>query len=258
MLKLCSLIRRRVAQRAVRPHRVLLPPEPRPFRPRIGHRLQLLTLQKLVAHRAVERLDIPVLPRAPRGHCDRLGPHAWRPVHQRRAEELRAVVATNPTRRPAPPDDPRRQPPHVRPVQRRGRVQRQALPGVFVNQRQPVERTAIGPPVVDEVAGPDVVLEPRRLSAGSVFGEQSIPIASMRPLVVRSRSREHDRSTGTASRRVVFPALRIAASKAVSSFVSFPRRLSTGEDLSESHFDRAARTGGRGRRQPFLEDGASC
>ena len=113
-------------------------------------------------------------------------------------------------------------------------MQRQALPGVFINQRQPLERTAIGRPVVDEVAGPDVVLEPRRLSAGPVLGDQTIPIASMRPFVCRSRSREHDRSTGSASRRVVFPTLRIAPSKAVSSFVSFPRRRSTGEDPSES------------------------
>ena len=45
---------RRVAQRAVRPHRVVLPAIPRPLRTRIRHRLELLPLQELVAQAAVK------------------------------------------------------------------------------------------------------------------------------------------------------------------------------------------------------------
>ena len=57
------------------------------------------------------------------------------------------------------------------------RVQHQALPSIFVHQRQPLERTTVRRPVVDEVAGPDVVLEPGRLLDATIgarprFGAQ--------------------------------------------------------------------------------------
>src|SRR5512135_1123683 len=39
-------------------------------------------------------------------------------------------------------------------------MQHQALPGIFVHQGQPLERTTLGRPVVNEVTGPHVVLEP--------------------------------------------------------------------------------------------------
>src|SRR5262249_7911295 len=63
-----ELLGRRVAQRAVRPHRVVLAAEPCPLRPRVRHRLELLPLQELVAQAAVKRLDVTVLPGPPRGH----------------------------------------------------------------------------------------------------------------------------------------------------------------------------------------------
>src|ERR1700756_3247382 len=44
-----ELLGRRIAQRAVRPHRIVLPAIPRPLRTRIRHRLELLPLQELVA-----------------------------------------------------------------------------------------------------------------------------------------------------------------------------------------------------------------
>src|SRR4029077_6232380 len=72
------------------------------------------------------------------------------------------VVAPDATRRPATPDHPGRDPPDIGPRHRRGRMQGQALASIFVHQRQPLERATIRRPVVDEVAGPHVVLESGR------------------------------------------------------------------------------------------------
>ena len=47
-------------------------------------------------------------------------------------------------------------------------MQYQALPSIFVRHRQPLEGTTIGCPIVDEVAGPDIVLEPGRLLRATV------------------------------------------------------------------------------------------
>src|SRR5512135_1028791 len=47
-------------------------------------------------------------------------------------------------------------------------MQHQALPGIFVHQGQPLERTAVGRPVVDEVTGPHVVLEPGGLRDATI------------------------------------------------------------------------------------------
>ena len=77
------------------------------------------------------------LPRPP-GSASPRPPAASR---QRLADELRAVVAADPRRRPATADHPGHDPPHVGPRQRTRRVQHQALPSVFVHQRQPLERT---------------------------------------------------------------------------------------------------------------------
>src|SRR5262249_58663807 len=90
------------------------------------------------------------------------------PTRQRLADEFRPVVAPDATRRPAPSDHPGHDPPDLGPRHRRGRMQDQALPSRFVHQRQPLERAAIGRPVVDEVAGPDIVLEPGRSLGATV------------------------------------------------------------------------------------------
>ena len=49
---------------------------------------------------------------------------------------------------------------HIGPRDRTVGMQHQALSCIFVHQRQPLERTAAGGPIVNEVTGPDVVLEP--------------------------------------------------------------------------------------------------
>src|SRR5262245_12922835 len=47
-------------------------------------------------------------------------------------------------------------------------MQNQALPSIFVHQRQPLERAATGRAVVNEVARPNIVLEPSGLLDATV------------------------------------------------------------------------------------------
>ena len=125
----------------------------------------------------MKRLDVSVLPGARRSYQYRFRPHARQPVRQRRANELRSVVAPDAGRRPATSDHTGHDPPNIGPRQRFLRVQHQALPGVFVHHGQPLEGTTVGRPVVNEVARPNVVLEAGRLldtavAAGARFGAE--------------------------------------------------------------------------------------
>src|SRR5437588_8268920 len=93
------LLRRLIADAAMRADRVVLAPPPSSFRLCIQHRLELLAVQKLVAQPAVKRFDEAVLPRTRRRHRDRLRSGGRQPADQRLADELRAVVAAKPRRR---------------------------------------------------------------------------------------------------------------------------------------------------------------
>src|SRR5262249_6926601 len=158
-----------VAQRAVRPYRVVFPTKPRPLFPGVGHVLELLALQEFVTQLPMERLDEAVLPRAPRRHRDRLRARLRPPPYQGLTDELPAVVAAAPRRgAPARADPPRQPPPHIRSRDRAGNEQGQALPSIFVYQRQPLEGTASDGTVGDEVVRPHVVLEPGRLVDAAV------------------------------------------------------------------------------------------
>src|SRR5262245_15783976 len=92
---LAELLRRPVAQRAVRPDLVVEAAVPGCLLPGVLDRLELLELQKLVPEAAVERLAVAVLPGPARGHLDRLRPLPRQPQPQRLADELRAVVAAD-------------------------------------------------------------------------------------------------------------------------------------------------------------------
>jgi len=160
---LAELLRRLVAQGAVRPDLVVLTSEPRPLLLGVRRRLEQFPLQKLVPEPAMKRLDVAVLPRTPDRHRDRLSPLLRKPAGQRLADELRTVVASYSGRRPTPTDHPSQHPAHVRPSQRSAYMPRQAFPSVFVHQRQPLACSSRNRAVGDEVVGPDVVLEARRL-----------------------------------------------------------------------------------------------
>src|SRR6516162_1084687 len=111
----------------------------------------------------MEGLDIPVLPRAPWSHRNWGGALSRQPASESLANEFRAVVASDACRRPATTNHSGKDPTHIRSRYRLGCVQHQALSSRFVHQRQPLERTTAGGPIMDEVAGPDVILELGRL-----------------------------------------------------------------------------------------------
>src|SRR5262249_37326548 len=146
-----ELLRRSVAEAAVRPNRVVLPPPPVRLRLRVRRRLKLPAVEELVSQPAVERLDEPILPRAGRGHRARLRARLGQPTAQRLVDDLRAVVAAQPLRRSAAGHDSAQGPPDYLPAYRVSDDQGQALPGVFVHQRQALERSARPRPVEDQV-----------------------------------------------------------------------------------------------------------
>src|SRR6266851_4017959 len=160
--------RRLVAQRTVRPDSVVLAPPPSCFAAGIGHRFEFLAIQELVTQSAMKRLDEAILPRTRRRHRDCFRSRLWKPTGQDLTDELRAVVAADPRRRSAATYHARQHPAHVRPGHRRADVERQALPSIFVHQREPLERTSVGGAIDDEIARPHVVLETRRLVHATV------------------------------------------------------------------------------------------
>ncbi len=61
-----ELFRRRIAQRAVRPDRVIFPPVPERLRSSIRNILEFYPLQEFVTQPTVKRFDIAILPGASR------------------------------------------------------------------------------------------------------------------------------------------------------------------------------------------------
>jgi len=166
-----------IAQTTVRPNAVVFSPPPCGFGPSVAHRLERLALQELVSQPTVERFDEGVLPGTGRRHRDRASTHVRQPLRQRRADELRSVVAANPRRCATSADDPGQHPSHIRSGRRRADRERQALPSIFVQQRQPLECSSVDRPIRDKIVRPNIVLEPRRLvgatvGAGTRFGPQ--------------------------------------------------------------------------------------
>src|SRR5207237_10489553 len=106
----------------------------------VCNRFELVTIHELVAEPTVQRFDEAVLPGMAWRHRDRLRSHRRQPPRQCRADELRTVVAADPRRRPTATDNPGQHLPHVGAGHRVGHVQYQALPSIFVHQRQPLER----------------------------------------------------------------------------------------------------------------------
>ena len=158
-----ELFGRRVAKGAVGPDRVIFSPVPRRLRSGIRYILEFNSLQKLVAQATVKGFDVSILPRASLGHGERLYPHVRQPVHQCLTDELRTVIASDTRRCSAPTGDSCHNSPDIGSDDRRRCVQHEALTSIFVHQRQPLERAAIGRPIVDKVAGPNIVLELGRL-----------------------------------------------------------------------------------------------
>ena len=97
------------------------------------------------------------------GHVQRTGTRPLQPRTHYLGHELRAVVATEPTRRAAAPrrdfgqDDP-----NVLGCHALSRLQRQAFTSIFIYETQPLEATAVAGTIEDKVPCPYVVLPTRR------------------------------------------------------------------------------------------------
>src|SRR5207237_6068529 len=163
-----EFLRRLVVQRTRRPHRIVFTSKQLFFLLVVRYALELFPLQELIAASTMKRLRLTVLPGASGRHLDRLGSLLRQPLLQRLADELRTIVAPDSLGRPSPPYHPCQDPSHVCPTYHPIDVQRQALPRVFVHQRQPLERTSVHRPIGDEVVRPPVVLDPRRLLDAAV------------------------------------------------------------------------------------------
>src|ERR1700722_1165045 len=157
-----------VPQGAMGSDAVVFAPPPAGFSAGIRHRFEFLAIQKFVAQSAVEGLDEAILPGTRPRHRDRIRSGLRKPGRQNRADELRAVVAADPGRASAAAHYSRQHASHLGAGHRNVRVQRQALPSIFVHQRQPLERTSVRRAIVDEVVRPHVVFEARRLVDATV------------------------------------------------------------------------------------------
>src|SRR5947209_6224080 len=97
---------RPVPQRAVRPDMVVLLLPGLPQHPRLQFAGELLRVEQLVPHLAVERLRVAVLPRRPGVDVQRLHAGPRHPGPDGPRDELRPVVRADVRRRPALPHYP--------------------------------------------------------------------------------------------------------------------------------------------------------
>ena len=147
----------------MRPDRVIFSPVPRRLRSGIRHILEFHSLQKLVAQATVKRFDVSILPRASRGYGKRLAPTAgsqFTNASQMNSEPLSLLIRVGAPRRPIT----------------RATIRRTSAPAIDVaacstKHSRVYSSTSVshlsgrplGCPIVDEVASPDIVLEPGRL-----------------------------------------------------------------------------------------------
>src|SRR5215468_1131299 len=142
---------------------------------------KLLRVQQLVSYLAVERLRVPVLPRRSGLDVQRCHPSPLHPGSDRPRDELRAVVRADMLRR-APLLHYRGQ--HRAYCLRRhaaSHLQGQALPRVFVHQREPLQGPAVAGPVEEEIPRPDMVLVLRRPPHAAVGTRPQPPLLPLFP-----------------------------------------------------------------------------
>src|SRR5262245_5860459 len=160
--------RRAVAQRTVRPDRVVLLFPLLTQHPRLQQAGELFGLQQLIPQPAVERLGVAVLPRCPRLNVQCPDARLRQPGPQRLGDQLRSVVAAQMTGS-APFGN------HTGQHRHGGlgchapaHLQRQTLAGELVHQHQPLQRPPVLGPVMDKIPRPDVILVPRPLTHATV------------------------------------------------------------------------------------------
>src|ERR1035438_9593122 len=135
--------RRPVAQRRVRPLRVVFHAPPLRQNLCLLQRVEDLAVQELIAQLPVEALTVPVLPRTPGLNVQRPRAYLSQPLPQLLGNELRPVVRTNVLWDPAHQHHIRQCIDHLQTPQAPRHPQPQALPRILVDQHQDAQRSSI-------------------------------------------------------------------------------------------------------------------
>src|ERR1700722_2304417 len=141
----------------MRPMMVVVAPPTRGERLSGPHVLEDLGVEQLAPQPAVKTLRITILPRRPRLDVQRLDACSREEPADRSGDELRAVVAANALRHAANHEQVAQ---HIQHAVRRHpsiHFQRQTFARVFIDDRKPLDRTAVLDAIEDEVPSPNVV-----------------------------------------------------------------------------------------------------
>src|ERR1017187_1519963 len=149
--------RRPVAQRRVRPLRVIFQPPPLRQNLCLLQRVKDLAVQKLIAQLPVETLTVPALPRTPRLNLQRFRAHFVQPLPQLFGDELRPIVRTNVLWDPAHQHHIRQRFDHLQTSQAPRHPQRQALPRVLVDHHQDAQRPSIVRHCLHKIVAPHMI-----------------------------------------------------------------------------------------------------
>ena len=148
---------RSVAQRGVRPDRVVVPPPTHKDDLGLPQAVKDLAVEKFVPEPGVEAPDVAVLPRRAQGDVGGLGAHGLDPVLLTLSDELWPVVRADVARHAAQDEQVREDVDHVIGLEFVGHTDGQALMGEPVYDVEHAELAAAMRPVLHEVAGLDVV-----------------------------------------------------------------------------------------------------
>src|ERR1035437_3999020 len=174
--------RRPVAQRRVRPLRVIFHPPPLRQNLCLLQRIKDLAVQKLIAQLPVETLTVPVLPRTPRLDVQRPRPHFSQPLPQLPGNELRPIVRTNVLRYPAHQHHIRQGIDHLQTPQASRHPQRQPPPRIRVDHPQDAQRSPIVRHRLHKIVAPHVI---RPLWTQAHTRSIAQPLPPSRPLFLR-------------------------------------------------------------------------
>jgi hypothetical protein len=141
----------------VRPDLVVVPPPSFDKHFSLLQRVEDFPVQQLIPELAVEALVEAVLPRAPGLDEERLHIDRVEPFTDRLGGELTPVVGSDVARGASVNEQLGQSIQHIVGSQMPGDVDRQALPGVLVDDRQHAGRLTVVCASHDEVVGPDVV-----------------------------------------------------------------------------------------------------
>jgi len=113
--------------------------------------------QELISQATVEALGVALLPRAVRLDVHRIDTHLPKPATEGVGNELRTVVAADMPWDAAHREELRERVDHVLTGNAAIDLQSEALTGVLIADRQPLQMAAAHRPVVDEVPAPGVI-----------------------------------------------------------------------------------------------------